>query len=298
MLDRVVADRPVYAQAYDYHSIWPNTAALAEVGIDAATEASEGGRIHHDAEGPTGLVDETAMHRLVWPFLDALATSDDLDGYLASALRSYRELGITAATEMALDEGDLSALRGAEERGELTARIVAHRRVQPAGDPAADLAQVERALELSRIHGSALLRVTGIKVLIDGTVDGCTAALGAPYADGTRAEPIWSLEELAPVVAAADAAGLQVAMHAIGDEAIHIAIAAVEHAIVVNGPAERRHRIEHLEVVGEEEIARLAALGARSESAAQRARLRAAAARGDRARVTRTVLGGRTIFER
>ncbi|GAB2555177.1 amidohydrolase [Leucobacter ruminantium] len=261
MLDAVVADRPVYAQAYDYHSIWLNTAALAEVGIDAATEAPEGGRIHADAEGPTGLVDETAMHRLVWPFLDGAVTPEDLDRFLASALSSYRELGITASTEMALDEGDLTAMRGAEERGELTARIVAHWRVQPTGDTAQNLAQVERARSLAETHRSPWLRVTGIKVLVDGTVDGCTAALGAPYADGSTAEPVWSLDELAPVVIAADAAGLQVAMHAIGDEAIRIAIGAVEAAIAANGPAERRHRIEHLEVVTPDEIARLAALG-------------------------------------
>ncbi|WP_277815655.1 amidohydrolase [Streptomyces exfoliatus] len=105
------------------------------------------------------------------------------------------------------------------------------------------------------------MRVTGIKVMIDGTVDGCTASLGKPYANGTSADPIWSLAELAPVVAAADAAGLQVAMHAIGDEATRVAIGAVEHAIALNGPKERRHRIEHLEVVDAADIDRLAALG-------------------------------------
>src|SRR5690606_11951894 len=58
ILDAVVADRPVYAQAYDYHSILLNTAALREVGIDASTPSPEGGQIHHDENGPTGLVDE------------------------------------------------------------------------------------------------------------------------------------------------------------------------------------------------------------------------------------------------
>ena len=71
----------------------------------------------------------------------------------------------------------------------------------------------------------------------------------------------WDLAALEPVVTAADAAGLQVAMHAIGDEAIRIAIGAVEAAVRVNGPKRRRHRIEHLEVVTEAEITRLAALG-------------------------------------
>ncbi|GAT71871.1 amidohydrolase [Microbacterium sp. HM58-2] len=262
MLDAVVADRPVYAQCYDFHSIWLNTAALEEVGIDDDTVSPPGGTVHRDAEGhATGYVDETAMHRLVWPVIDAMETDEDRDRHLAAALRSYREAGITAATEMALGEDDLAAMVRAERAGDLTAHIAAHWRVQPTGDEEQNLAQVARAAELATQHRSEWLRIAGIKVMIDGTVDGCTAALGLPYADGSSAEPIWSLDELAPVVIAADAAGLQVAMHAIGDEAIRIAISAVERAIAANGPRERRHRIEHLEVVGPDEIARLAAIG-------------------------------------
>ncbi|MDP5227025.1 MULTISPECIES: amidohydrolase [Arthrobacter] len=261
-LDAVVADRPVYAQTYDFHSIWLNTAALAEVGIDEHTVSPPGGSVHKDPDGqPTGYVDETAMHRLVWPKLDDAVTDADRDAALAAALASYREIGVTASTEMALDEGDLAAMLRADAAGTLTARIAAHWRVQPTGNLEDNLAQVNRAAELAAGHSSEWLRVTGVKVMIDGTVDGCTAALGAPYADGSSAAPIWSLDELAPVVAAADAAGLQVAMHAIGDEAVRIAIGAVEHAVAANGPAERRHRIEHLEVVEAADIERLAALG-------------------------------------
>ncbi|MFJ3957459.1 amidohydrolase [Arthrobacter sp. NPDC090010] len=261
-LDAVVPDRPVYAQAYDFHSIWLNSAALAAVGIDEHTVSPPGGTVHRDAAGhATGYVDETAMHRLVWPQLDAQVTDEARDAALAAALASYREIGVTASTEMALDDGDLAAMERAEANGTLTARIAAHWRVQPTGDLEENLAQVKRVAGLAAGHSSEWLRITGIKVLIDGTVDGCTAALGAPYADGSTATPVWSLDELAPVVAAADAAGLQVAMHAIGDEAIRIAIGAVEHAIAENGPAERRHRIEHLEVTDPADIQRLAALG-------------------------------------
>lgn len=262
MLDQAVADRPVYAQAYDFHSIWLNTAALDEAGIDDHTVSPPGGAVHRDVDGTaTGYVDETAMHRLVWPVIDAAVTATDRDAHLAAALRGYRETGVTATTDMALDEADLAAMVRAERAGALTARIAAHWRIQPTGSVAENLAQVDRAAALAAAHWSEWLRVTGIKVMVDGTIDGCTAALGAPYANGTEAEPIWALDELAPVVIAADAAGLQVAMHAIGDEAVRIAIAAVEQAVIANGPRERRHRIEHLEVVGADEVARLAALG-------------------------------------
>ncbi|MEV5514730.1 amidohydrolase [Streptomyces flaveolus] len=262
MLDAVVADRPVYAQAYDFHSIWLNSAALTEVGIDDTTASPPGGAIHRDDKGvATGLVDETAMHHLVWPVLDTFVGDSDRDEALAVALAAYAESGIVGSTEMALGEDDYEAMRRADAKGALTARIAAFWRVQPTGDEDANLAQVERAAELAAHRSTPSLRVTGIKVMVDGTVDGCTASLGKPYANGTNADPIWSLDELAPVVAAADAAGLQVAMHAIGDEAIRVAIGAVEQAVVLNGPKERRHRIEHLEVVDPADIDRLAALG-------------------------------------
>ncbi|WP_318216133.1 amidohydrolase [Streptomyces sp. SCL15-6] len=262
MLDAVVADRPVYAQAYDFHSIWLNSAALTEAGIDDTTASPPGGTIHRDDRGvATGLVDETAMHHLVWPVLDTFVGDSDRDEALAVALAAYAESGIVGSTEMALGEDDYGAMRRADAKGALTARIAAFWRVQPTGDEGANLAQVERAAELAAHRSTPFLRVTGIKVMVDGTVDGCTASLGKPYANGTNADPIWSLDELAPVVAAADAAGLQVAMHAIGDEAIRVAIGAVEHAVVLNGPKERRHRIEHLEVVDPADIDRLAALG-------------------------------------
>jgi predicted amidohydrolase YtcJ len=263
MLDAVLPGRPVYVQANDFHSIWVNTAALDELGIDAGTADPAGGKVERDpATGEaTGYIDETAMQQLVWPALEAKQTDADWDAHLSAALRGYRESGVTAAVDMGLADRNLAAMLRAEQAGTLTARIVGHWMVRRSDDPQDNLAQVARAAELAAKHRSPWVRVTGIKIIVDGTVDGCTAAVGRPYADGSLPDPIWDADALAPVVAAADAAGLQVAMHAIGDEAVRIAIGAVEHAVHVNGPKTRRHRIEHLEVVDEADIERLAALG-------------------------------------
>ncbi|MEP6843356.1 MAG: amidohydrolase [Pseudolysinimonas sp.] len=261
-LDAIVSDRPVYAQSFDFHSIWLNSAALSEVGIDRNSVAPSGGAISFDPETgeATGYVDETAVQALVFPVLDRVATEADRDAHLMAALRGYRETGVTASVDMSFGETDLVALVNAERAGTLTARIAAHWIVRHSEDLAENLAQVARAAELASLHNSPWFRVTGIKIVVDGTVDGCTAALGEPYANGEMPGPIWPLSDLAPVVAAADAAGLQVAMHAIGDEAVRIAIEAVEYAVLSNGPRPRRHRIEHLEVVTPAEISRLAAL--------------------------------------
>ena len=100
-----------------------------------------------------------------------------------------------------------------------------------------------------------------MKLILDGVIDACTAAMGAPYADGSNAEPIWPLHDLAPVVAAADAAGLQIAMHAIGDAASDAALTAIERAIDANGDLPRRHRLEHLEYAAPGTAERMARLG-------------------------------------
>ena len=262
MLDAALPGKPVYALAYDFHSVWVNSAALAELGITDQTENPLGGTIKRDAEGhATGYIDENAFYNIVLPFLDAQASGDDHQASIAAIQQAYRETGVTTACDMGFNETDLQTFTQAEKDGTLTSRLIAYWRLNNTGSLEENIAQVQRAAQLSAEYRSAFLRVVGIKVVIDGTIDGCTAVLGAPYADGSSAEPIWSLAELAPIVAAADAAGLKVAMHAIGDEAVRIAISAVEHAVAANGPRERRHRIEHLELVDRADVDRLAALG-------------------------------------
>lgn len=264
MLDAAVADVPVYLDANDYHSCWVNSAALAELGITRDTPDPIGGRIGRDASGkPNGLLFETAAQQHVWEHLASQATDADRDAAVERTIAAYLATGVTGVVDMAFDELGLAAFRRAAERrgGRLPIRVVAHWFVANTGDEAANLAQVSRAVELAREADSPWRRVAGVKLVLDGVIDACTAAMRHPYADGSKADPIWPLDALKPVVAAADGAGLQVAMHAIGDAASGIALDALEHAIAVNGARDRRHRIEHLEYVDRADVARLARLG-------------------------------------
>jgi predicted amidohydrolase YtcJ len=262
MLDEVVPDRPVYLDANDYHSCWVNSAALAEMGVTDDTPDPVGGRIARDADGrATGFLEETAASTLAWPFLDSVATDRDRDEALAAITSAYTSSGVTTAVDMALDDLALEALERADQAGSLKMRVIGHWMVPRGGSTADHLVEVERAAELARNQRSERVRVAGIKVVVDGVIDGCTAAMLEPYADGTNADPIWGLDALIPVVTAADAAGLQVAMHAIGDRAVRTALEAVERAVERNGPRERRHRIEHLEYVDRADVQRLADLG-------------------------------------
>ncbi|MEE2568942.1 amidohydrolase [Pseudarthrobacter sp. J64] len=265
LLDESVPDRPVYLDANDLHSVWANSAALAELGIDDDTPDPIGGRIGRDPETgkPDGMLYETVAQQIVWPTLASYATDEDRDAQLEEAFASYLAVGVTGAVDMAVQDDDLAAFRRAMERrnGALPIRVKGHLLVTRHESDTDNLAQVGKAARLAAELDNDWLQITGIKLVVDGVIDSCTAAMKEPYADGSSAEPIWDRASLTPVVAAADAAGLQVALHAIGDEASDIALDALEEAYLQNGPRDRRHRIEHLETVTEANVRRLAALG-------------------------------------
>jgi len=263
MLDAVISDRPVYLYANDYHSIWVNTAALQELNITTNSANPAGGRIVRDAQSgeATGHIEETAVHEIVRPFLARQTIDADRDSQLASALHAYATSGITGVIEMGMEPDALAAMVRAEQVGQLTTRVVGHWWMRRGGTRKDHLEQVAEAALLARHHRSPWLRMAGVKFVVDGVIDGGTAAMLEPYANGSNADPIWDYEALAPAVAAADAAGLQIALHAIGDSAIRIALDAVENAVTVNGPRARRHRIEHLEYIDPADVPRLAQLG-------------------------------------
>lgn len=264
MLDAVVPDVPVYLDANDYHSMWVNSAALDALGITRDTPDPIGGRVVRDAAGDaTGLLLETAATSYAWGPLAEAATDADRDEAVERTLEAYPASGVTGAVDMAFDELGFAAFRRAMDRrdGRLPLRVAAHWFIENTGDEGANLAQVARAADLAADTGSSWLQVVGIKLVLDGVIDACTAAMRHPYADGSNAEPIWRLDQASAVVAAADAAGLQIALHAIGDRASDIALDALEHAVTVNGDRPRRHRIEHLEYAAPGTAERMARLG-------------------------------------
>ena len=263
MIDAVVDDVPVYLDANDYHSVWVNSAALHALGIDRDTPDPIGGRIGRDADGePDGMLYETAAQQHVWTHLAEATTDADRDAAVERTIDAYLATGVTGVVDMAFDELGLAAFDRAATRrgGTLPVRVLAHWFVANTGDDAQNLAQVARAVELAA-EDRPWLKVAGIKLVLDGVIDACTAAMRHPYADGSNAEPIWPIERARPVVAAADAAGLQVALHAIGDLASDVALDAIEHAVAVNGEQPRRHRIEHLEYAAAGTAERMARLG-------------------------------------
>ncbi|WP_200330589.1 amidohydrolase [Leucobacter sp. L43] len=268
MLDAVVADVPVVLDANDLHSVWVNTAALDAMGITRETPDPVGGEIVRDADGnATGFLLETAAVKYAWSYLETMSTDADRDRFLDNAFTAYLETGVTGATEMSFGHAELATYgRLLDRDGRLPFPVNAHWLLTASGDLDTDLAEIAEVArirdEVAEKYGDQWLRIAGVKFILDGVIDACTAAMRAPYANGALPGPIWEREFALPVAVAADAAGLQFALHAIGDEASTIALDMVAEAERVNGPrADRRARVEHLEYVADDTIARMAELG-------------------------------------
>ncbi|CAG7606377.1 amidohydrolase [Leucobacter soli] len=268
MLDEAVPDVPVILDANDLHSIWVNSAALEAIGIDRDTPDPVGGEIVRDEHGDaTGFLLETAAIQYGWDYLASVTTDEDQDRFLDNAFAAYLETGVTGATEMSFGRAELAAYsRRLDRDGRLPFPVDAHWLLTATGDHERDLAQIDGIArirdDVSVRYGDDWLRIVGVKFILDGVIDACTATMRAPYANGALPGPIWEREFALPMAVAADAAGLRLALHAIGDEASTIALDMVQECIRVNGPrADRRPRVEHLEYVADDTIARMAALG-------------------------------------
>ncbi|BCR88199.1 amidohydrolase [Aspergillus chevalieri] len=255
--------RPIFIDSKDLHSTWCNTAALKELGVDENTPDPEGGEISRDPETgkPNGLLSEAANVNIAWPHVARVATVDERVGYIRDAVEAYNAAGYTGITEMATDHTIWEAMRVLREQEDVPIRMAAYWIITPCKTDEENLAQVDRAIDLHRQYNSSTspdFRIVGIKLICDGVVDACTASLLEPYStNGANAETVWASDALRKVVEKADAAGLQCALHAIGDATVKLAIDTLEAV----GTPGRRHRIEHLELTAPEDAKRLGDVG-------------------------------------
>ncbi|KAF4552450.1 Hypothetical protein D9617_10g074320 [Elsinoe fawcettii] len=264
MLDELDA-RPIFIDSNGLHQAWCNTAALEELDLKDMPDPP-GGTIHRDSSGDaTGLLSEAAVLNLIWPFLSASSSLEQRKEAILSAISAYSASGYTGVTEMAMDEYAWEALLSLRSTSSLPIRVSAYWLIRPAADIDSLLSQVDRAIALAAQYNSTTspdLRIIGVKLILDGTVDACTAALSSTYASMTSIVPtLWTKPQVEAVVFHASRAGLQCALHAIGDATVKLAIDALEALGDPTGTGDRRHRIEHLELTSPEDATRLGKLG-------------------------------------
>lgn len=251
-LDPMSPAHPVVLSSKDGHLLWVNSKALEIAGIDRNTPDPPGGQIERDGSGaPTGLMKEHAGE-LIWKVVPSPSEAACLEA-LRRALPIALSKGLTG---LHVPEGreSWSAFQRLREEGELTLRVLLM-------IPAHGLDDAIR-LGVRSGFGDAWLRIGPVKLFVDGALGGQTAAMIAPYEGDPSNSGILTMteEELAEVVAKASAAGINVAVHAIGDRAVQMVLDAVEasqHVIRARG---LRPRIEHAQLLRACDFGRLAEL--------------------------------------
>lgn len=261
-LDSLDTRRPILVYAIDGHIALVNSRALKLAGIDAGTKDPPGGEIVRDRRGrPTGILHDNAIN-LVYRLIPPPTTEDDADA-LAAGYGVMAKMGITTCLHAAVDETELKALATLAGRGELPLRphVALLVEAEEARDPAAML---ERVADLRSTYAGPGFEIDNLKLFFDGVIEypTQTAALLEPYRvnEGTKKHPhwvegrdrgptYWRPKVARRAIAAADAAGWQVHVHAIGDRAVRTALDSFEAAIGANGRTDNRHTITHLELV-------------------------------------------------
>lgn len=261
-LDSVVPDRPVVLRAWDYHTVWCNTAALDRAGITADTPDPVLGEIPHRADGSVlgtlrewGAVD--LVMNVVPPRDEAIrvAALDTAADYLLAR-------GVTWVQDAWVEPGDVETYLAAARDDRLRMRV----NLALYADPRHFDTQVTRFADSRRRVqdvGSPLLTANTVKFFADGVVENETGALLEPYCSGlhSHGQSNWEGDALARAAARVDELGLQIHIHAIGDAAVRQALDAIEYVQQRNGIRDRRPVIAHAQLVDDADIGRFAALG-------------------------------------
>jgi predicted amidohydrolase YtcJ len=257
MIDAVTPDNPVFLNRYDGHMSLANSIALRLAGVTASTPDPPGGSIVRDAQGnPTGALKDAAMG-YVFKVIPPLSHDQRLHA-VQRALSHAASLGVTSVQDMNPEYADIAVYSELLDRGQLTTRIYAAPLITQLDD------QVK--IGIRRAFGSPYLRIGALKAYADGSLGSATAYFFEPFADQPNNHGLLS-DEMHPIslmhdrMMKADAAGLQLCTHAIGDAGISAILDIYTDLVKVHGKADRRFRIEHAQHMAAKDFARFADLG-------------------------------------
>ncbi len=254
VLDRAAPNNPVLLSRVDGHTSWANSAALRIARIDRNTPNPSGGEVVRDARGEaTGIFKESA-EGLISRHVPAPTRAQTRRG-IQAALQLAARTGVTSV-QSDVSGTDLQIYKELRDADSLTVRVYGWHPLEMR------TIQGLNALGVTAGFGDEWLRMGMLKGYTDGTLGSRTAYMLEPFSDQhTHGLPQYTRAQLDSLVTAADAAGLQVILHAIGDAANRQALDAFERAARANGPRPRRHRIEHAQVLDREDIPRFRQLG-------------------------------------
>ncbi len=257
MIDAVTPDNPVFIYRYDGHMALANSLALKLAGVTGKTQTPAGGVIVRDAQGnPTGILKDAALD-LVDKAIPAY-THEQMLKAVRLALAHAASLGVTSVQVMNPDYSEVAAYADLRERGELTTRIYAAPLITQGVDDQAKIG-------IRHAFGDSYLRIGAVKAYADGSLGSHTAYFFEPFSDdpgnrGLLSDEMHPLSLMHDRMMKADAAGLQICTHAIGDAGISAILDIYEEIEKAHGPADRRWRIEHAQHMAAKDFDRMAQL--------------------------------------
>ena len=255
-LDPATLGKPMMLVFRDTHSAIVNSAGIDVLGLSGKEVFSDGSEVAVDGDGrPTGHLKElgaVALARAVIPeqSIEGLAES------LLALLASMAATGLVSAQAMDFDDRADEILEEAERSRDLPVRL----RLSPLIPAGTELFELPRYLHMQGRHGRRWI-VEGVKFMIDGTVDTGTAWLETADSHGQGLHSLWDdVDRYADAVRYFAARGVPIATHAIGERGVRHVL-----DVVASLPDEMRvgavHRIEHIESIPDETVARFATLG-------------------------------------
>lgn len=256
LIDALTSNTPVAVNRYDGHMVLANSLALRIAGITAQTADPPGGVIVRDRQGnPTGALKDAAMDLLFKsvPPLDHAQRRHAIE----RALEHAASLGMTSIQHMNPDYADIAIYSELLDEGKLTTRVYAAPLITQVDD------QVK--IGVRRAFGSSYLRIGALKAYADGSLGSQTAYFFEPFSDHPENRGLLS-DEMHPIslmrdrMMRADAAGLQICTHAIGDAGISAILDIYTEIEKEHGPRDRRWRIEHAQHMASKDFERFAQL--------------------------------------
>jgi len=259
-LDAVMADRPLIIFSYDVHTVWANTEALRRANLLSGGETvAPNSEIVRDTAGlATGELREAGAYN---PVLELIPPPSDVKKrtMLSQGLAQAAQVGLTSVHNMDGDMEQLALYAALEDVGELTLRVYCPYDVRPDTPPEA----LTEAVAMRQAFQSGMAHSGSVKFFMDGVIETYTGLLLDDYAEqpGNRGGALFSAEHFTQMATEADRLGLQIFVHATGDGAVRRTLDGFEAAQRTNGRRDSRHRVEHIELIHPDDLARFAELG-------------------------------------
>jgi len=263
LVEEITAGNPLFIQRFDRSEYAVNRKAMEMAGLDPDNPQAPGLTFERNADGtPTGIVTGERTAGFFSEFIPDDYSYDRRVRMTKNALDEIRKYGVTNISDMS-DDTQVEIYKQLHEAGELTTRVHYRYHLERWEELA------DKGIEIG--SGDAWLRFGSLKGHIDGIMGNSTARFFEPYDHKPDVRGSWRRlivdeegnydpERFYGYIKNADSAGLQLTIHAIGDEANHLLLNMLERLIKENGQKDRRFRLVHAQVLQPDDFDRLGEL--------------------------------------